>query len=117
MKNPTREQLKKKIDKFLQCKDFQKKYLKNIVADICHGQSLTARIERCNICNIRISEKERRKMDAYSYGISFAQLYNKRHKKSKKYYPCKRYFCCLCLTCLGLVESSLDFRIQKSYAS
>lgn len=115
----TPEKLEKKISNLLQTKDFQSKYLKNIVVDFCHGQSYIARTEVCDICKVGISKKELKKMTGRDYGIVFGQLYNKRHKKKNLYssYSSPKYFGCFCQDCVEKIEKSLDYIFKKSYAS
>jgi hypothetical protein len=105
--------IEKRLDLLVNYKDFDEKYLKNIVIDFCHGQSLVARTKSCNICRKGITLKEYNKMGAYDYGVVLGRFYNKRHKRAK----CQVYFTpYVCLDCVAKIEGILNFKFKKSHA-
>ena len=111
------KQIKNNLQKFISLPDFAPKYLKNIVIDFCHVQSIHARTGCCSICYLGVGPKELKKMDGYSYGFVFGRFYNKRHKKQDSFAPKQQYFSGdVCSGCVGKVERLLKFIFKKSHA-
>lgn len=109
----------RKFKSILSNKNFDKKYLKNIIIDVAHGQSTVAHTESCSICGLK-AHKKGEKYDSRSYGISLGQFYNKRHKTKNTFnpqYPRINYFTdYVCSGCVRELELALDFSFIKSYA-
>lgn len=111
----------KRLNLWLKDKNFAPNKLKNIVCDICHGQSTHAKNAACYFCGKGVSKQELKKMDGRSYGYQFADIYNKRHCSKKEPEPYNysrpRYFLRdVCMDCLRELEKSLNFTFKKSYA-
>lgn len=100
-----------RIKSLLQQNDFAPKYLKNIIASVCHVESTVAITAYCQICRCGIPLKEQKKT---RYGMRFASLYNKRHSRKGGW---TEYFTQnICLSCLTKIESQLKIEFKKSYA-
>lgn len=91
--------------------NFQPKYRKNIIVDVCHVESPCARTESCYICKCGVPLKEQTKT---RYGYQFHQAFNKRHRRRKGW---PAYFTGhICSQCWGKLEERLGYEFYKSYA-
>lgn len=108
--------IQNRLKKLLERKDFQPKYLKNLVADVCHSTSTHALMARCQVCSKGVSKQEIKK--GVRYGVRFADIYNKRHQKKNGHgYINANYISKnICLKCLEEAEKILNFKIFKSFA-
>ena len=113
----TEVQIQKTIDKIAAIRDFDKKYFKNIIIDICHGQSTDAHRNSCSICGVTAHTKAgwKKGISARSYGIRFGDWYNKR-AQCKKTFSTNYFLTNVCGNCIDLLQKKLDYNFKKSYA-
>jgi len=92
-------------------KNFAPKYLKNIIVDICHGQSTCAHTETCYICK-KTAHTKKEKYSGQDYGVRFGRFYNKRHKRNNSPAYFTHYICC---DCIRDIIKELNYKFVLSY--
>jgi hypothetical protein len=84
---------------------------------MAHGQSIVAWREKCEICRMGMTEKERKsRTSGYEYGITFGKFYNKRHsiRGGNSVYTNHRYFTdYICMSCICNIEEKLGVKFKR----
>lgn len=121
--------INKKIAELAKKPDFSAKYLKNIEVNFAHGQSTHAHTGYCSVCyetahtakELRDIKKNGWGRHGVGYGISFGDVFNKRHQKREPngHLSWDKMNCIIkdiCSGCLFKLETALNYKFKHNVA-